>query len=92
MPFISSLLATSNLLYRMFQGTPGAEGPRQTKTGKRYMKQYREKFVQYFPTVVAELTERKLFDSCLKDTSEHLKEVNTLKVSPCINAALPCRL
>ena len=73
MPFISSLLATSNLLYRLFQGTSSGQ---KSKTGKRYMKQYREKFVQYFPTLVAELTERKLFDSCLKDTSEHLKEVN----------------
>ena len=39
------------------------------------MKQYYEKFVQYFPTLVAGLTERKLFDSCLKRTPEHLKEV-----------------
>ena len=77
MPFISSLLATSNLLYRLFQGTASGVKSRRTKTGKRYMKQYREKFVQYFPTLVAELTERKLFDSSLKDISEHLKEVNT---------------
>ena len=59
----------------MFQGTSSGTNLRTTKTGKRYMKQYREKFVQYFPTLVAELTERKLFDSCLNDTSEHLKEV-----------------
>ena len=75
MPFISSLLATSSLLYRLFQGTNNGAKSRKTKTGKRYMKQYYEKFVQYFPTLVAGLTERKLFDSCLKRTPEHLKEV-----------------
>ena len=75
MPFISSLLATSSLLYRLFQGATSGTKLRKAKTGKRYMKQYREKFVQYFPTLVAELTERKLFDSCLKRTPEHLKEV-----------------
>jgi len=76
MPFISSLLATSSLLYRLFQGTLSGTKFSKVKTGKRYMKQYREKFVQYFPTLVAELTERKLFDSCLKHDSEHLKEVS----------------
>lgn len=75
MPFISSLLATSSLLYRLFQATTDGARSRKTKTGKRYMKQYFEKFVQYFPTLVAELTERKLFNSCLKRTPEHLKEV-----------------
>ena len=77
MPFISSLLATSSLLYRLSQGASAAGGmnSRKTKSGKRYMKQYREKFIQYFPTLLAELTERELFNSCLKHNTEHLKEV-----------------
>ena len=76
MPFITSLIATSNLLYRLFQGMSSGGNVRKAKTGKRYMKQYREKFIQYFPTVVAQLTQRKLFEFGLKDTSEHLKEVS----------------
>ena len=40
------------------------------------MKQYREKFIQHFPTLLAELTKRELFSSCLKHNSEHLKEVS----------------
>ena len=76
MPFITSLVATSNLLYRLSQRMASGANVQKAKTGKRFMKQYREKFVQYFPTVVAELTQRKLFESGLKDTSEHLKEVS----------------
>ena len=39
------------------------------KTGKRYMKQYREKFVQYFPTLVAEIIQLHGWDR------DHMKEV-----------------
>lgn len=81
MPFISSLLATSSLLYRLSQGAP-SEAKLRKATGKRYMKQYREKFMQYFPTILAELTDRGLFDSCLKHNTEHLKEVSVKCSTP----------
>ena len=80
MPFISSFLAaTSSLLYRLFQGSPSSDSGiklRKAKTGKRYMKKYREKFIQYFPTLLTELIEKELFNPDLKPNAEHLKEVS----------------
>ncbi|XP_065901608.1 farnesyl pyrophosphate synthase-like [Dysidea avara] len=75
MPLITPLLATSWLLSKLFRGQSGGRNFTGSKTGKRYMKQYRDKFVQYFPTLVTELTQRQLFDSSLKHGVEHLKEV-----------------
>ena len=75
MPFIGPLLATSCLLSKLFRGQSGGNKFSRGKTGRRYMKQYRDKFIQYFPTLVTELTERQLFDSSLKHGVDHLKEV-----------------
>ena len=87
MPFISSFLAaTSSLLYRLFQGAPSNDSGiklRKAKTGKRYMKTYREKFIKYFPTLLTELIEKELFDPGLKHNAEHLKEVNVNAMSDC---------
>ena len=87
MPFLSSLLATSSLLYRLCQGAPCGAKLKKAKTGRRYMKEYREKFMQYFPTLLEELTDRGLFDAGLKHNAEHLKEVSpTAKYSALSNS------
>ena len=64
------LLLLSCIVKYLLENLVGGHSCYCRKTGKRYMKQYRDKFVQYFPTLIAEITR---LDGC-RDT-DHLKEV-----------------
>ena len=81
------MVATSSLLYRLYQGAPSSDSQmklQKAKTGRRYMKKYREKFIQYFPTILIELVEKELLNPGLKHNAEHLKEVSATAISELI--------
>ena len=74
MPVLTAITAFSVVIWKSFGQWRSKDD--QNKLGKRQcMKQYREEFVQFFPTVLSILMNRKTLHPRAKLAYDHLEEV-----------------
>lgn len=74
MPFILVLISVSVLLWKLF-------GNKKRETNKQCMKVYREEFLNYFPTILTILVDRRVLNPRVKTAYNHLEEVSSLPVT-----------
>lgn len=74
MPFLVALTTVSAVLWRLF----GASKSKRIEVDKQIMKIYREEFIEFFPTILTTLVNRKASHPCVKIAYDHLEEVSRL--------------
>ena len=74
MPFLVVVTTFSVILWKLF----GDNRSRTNKVDKQIMKKYREEFVDFFPTILSILINRKASHPRVKIAYGHLEEVSCL--------------
>lgn len=70
MPFLALTTTLSVILWKLFGDNKVKE-----KVGKQSMEIYREEFVDFFPTILDTLVNRKASNTRLRIAYDHLEEV-----------------
>ena len=76
MPFLLATTTFSALLRRLFGGNSTSETMSSNEANKQTMKMYREEFLNFFPTLLAILVNRRESDPRVKIAYDHLEEVS----------------
>lgn len=74
MPFLV-VTTFSVILWKLF----GDSKSKENKVNKQIMKLYREEFVEFFPTILTTLVNRRVTNPYVKLAYDHLEEVSCLK-------------
>ena len=76
MPFLLALTTVSTVLWKLF----GAGKSKINGVDKQTMKIYREEFIEFFPTILTTLVNKKASHPRVKVAYDHLEEVGCLCV------------